>query len=74
MKDFENDSKMPWNQRTWLDTFVKNGAFEKHCMDMIVAMDEVRKERDASRQRKLDADARYVDTVAMLLGLRKDKE
>ena len=74
MRDYENDPKMPWNERTWLDTFVKNKAFETHAMNMIVAMHEKRVDDKAEEERlrelKRRADESYVNTVAMLLNLK----
>jgi len=45
MITYENDPKMPWNQRSFLDTFWKNSAFDKLAMTMIVTMNEIRKEK-----------------------------
>ena len=74
MRDYENDPKMPWNERTWLDTFVKNKAFETHAMNMIVAMHEKRVDDKAEEERlrelKRRADESYVNTVSMLLNLK----
>ena len=74
MKDFENDSTMPWNQKSWLDTFVNNKAFETHAMDMIVAMNEKRiddaADLEAAKEAKRRFDESYVNTVAMLLNLK----
>ena len=48
MTDIENDPKMPWNQRSFLDTFWKNAAFEKMAMTMIVTMNEIKLEKIAN--------------------------
>ena len=45
--NLETDPKMPWNQRTFLDTFWKNAAFDKLALDMIVTMNEIRMEKAA---------------------------
>ena len=74
MKDLENDLTMPWNARNWLDTFVKNKAFETHAMTMIVAMNEKRlndaADLAAAKEAKRRSDESYVNTVAMLLNLK----
>lgn len=74
MKDFENDSTMPWNVRNWLDTFVKNKAFETHAMTMIVAMNEKRlndaADLAAAKEAKRRSDESYVNVVSMLLNLK----
>lgn len=75
MTNIETDPNMPWNTRTWLDTFVKNSAFEKHAVNMIAAMAEKRADDKAEEQRLIELkrknDESYVNTVAMLLGLNK---
>ena len=74
MKDYENNPNMPWNQSTWLDTFWKNKAFENNAMNMIVAMNEKRKDDaadlEASKEAKRRADESYVNTISMLLNLK----
>lgn len=74
MKDYENDPKMPWNERNWLDTFVKNKAFENHAMNMIVAMNEKRiddkADEEAAKEAKRRADESYLNTFSMLLNLK----
>ena len=74
MTNFENDPKMPWNEKTWLDTFWKNKAFENNAMDMIVAMDEKRIDDEAdlqaAKEAKRRADQSYVNTISMLLNLK----
>jgi len=74
MRNIEKDPKMPWNEKTWLDTFVKNKAFETHAMSMIVAMNEKRiddaADLEAAKEAKRRSDESYVNTVAMLLNLK----
>lgn len=48
MINYENDPKMPWNQRSFLDTFWKNAAFERLAVDMIAAKNEMRLEKIAN--------------------------
>ena len=76
MKDFENNPKMPWNEKTWLDTFVKNKAFETHAMDMIAAMNEKRID-DSAEEALLREHARinalsYANTIRMLMNLDQE--
>jgi hypothetical protein len=78
MTNIETDPKMPWNQRTFLDTFWKNAAFEKLAITMIHEMNEKRKDDKAAEQRSIELkrknDESYVNTVAMLLGLNKGEK
>jgi hypothetical protein len=74
MTNIENDPKMPWNQRTFLDTFWKNAAFETHAVTMIAAMAEKKADDKAAEQRSIEQkrknDESYVNTVAMLLNIK----
>ena len=74
MTNIENDSKMPWNQRTFLDTFWKNSAFETHAVDMIAAMAEKKADDKAEEERLIEHkrmnDQAYVNTLTMLLNLK----
>lgn len=38
----------PWNRRTWIDTFTRNSALDKHLMNMIVTMNDIRMEKKAA--------------------------
>ena len=72
--NLETDPKMPWNQRTFLDTFWKNAAFETHAVNMIAAMAEKRAddkaEEEMLKEHKRRNDESYVNTVTMLLNLK----
>ena len=68
MTNLENDPRMPWNQRTWVDTFVPNKAFVKHGVSLILAMDEIRKEKEAAKQKIMDDAAQLVSTYRFLTG------
>lgn len=68
MKNFETDPSMPWNQRSWFDTFVQNKAFETHAMDMIVAMNEIRQEKKAEKEAMIERAVHLANTYAMLGG------
>ena len=74
MRNIENDPTMPWNEKTWLDTFWKNKAFENNAMDMIVAMNEKRiddaADLEAAKEAKRRADQSYVNVIEMLLNLK----
>lgn len=76
--NYENNPNMPWNQRTFIDTFMNNAAFEKHAANMIAAMAEKRADDKAEEERLIENmrrnDESYVNTVAMLLGLNKEKK
>lgn len=68
MTNLENDPRMPWNQRTWVDTFVPNKAFVKHNMSMMLAMNEIREEKRAAEQKVIDDAVQLVNTYRHLTG------
>jgi len=68
MTNLENDPRMPWNQRTWVDTFVPNKAFVKHNMSMMLAMNEIREEKRAAEQKMIDDAVQLVNTYRFLTG------
>ena len=68
MTNLENDPRMPWNQRTWVDTFVPNKAFVKHNMSMMLAMNEIREEKRAAEQKVIDDAVQLANTYRHLIG------
>ena len=72
--NIDSDMTMPWNQRSWLDTFTHNAAFEKHAITMIHAMSEKRKDdkadEEAAKEARRRANESYVNTIEMLLNLK----
>ena len=46
MNEMMDNPTMPWNQRTWIDTFWRNAALDKHLLQLIVA-----KERGDKRKK-----------------------
>lgn len=62
--------KAPWEERTWIDTFTHNKAFETHAVSLILAMNEIREEKKKAQQDNMDRAVHLAETYKML-GLSK---